>query len=103
MWPFRKKRNSPVLAAKLPYETICPACLERFGPGQIAPDYPFCSDCSSEGMDIEVEAFDSFMASKSCADFAAMQSRLQEAGGLLPAFKNLKASRVRSLTKYKGC
>jgi hypothetical protein len=96
MWPFRPKKT------KLTYPTICSLCFERYGPGEIAADYPMCPDCSSEAMEIEVENFASFMASKTYADLEDALQRWQQVEGFRPAYKEAKASRIRALRDEKA-
>lgn len=96
MWPFRPK------VAKLQYETICQLCFQQYGPGEIVADYPMCSDCSSEAMDIEVEALDTFMASKTYAELDEALKRWEQVEGFLPTYKLAKASRIRALRDQKA-
>lgn len=98
MWPFRSK---PKALAKLDYETICPLCFERYGVREIITAYPMCPDCSSEAIDIEVEPYDSFMASKTYADLDEVLRRWEQVDGFLPAYKEAKTSRIRALRDKK--
>lgn len=83
--------------------TICPLCLEQFPPGQIAIDYPFCPDCSSEGIDFDVEPFEAFMSSKTSADFEDMLARWNAlAGQFRPEYHALKAHRISELHAMKA-
>lgn len=96
MWPFRRE------VAKLKYPTICPLCFGRYGPGEIIAAYPTCPDCSSEAIDVEVEDFASFMASKTYADLDDVLRRWEQVEGFLPAYKEAKASRIRALRDQKA-
>jgi hypothetical protein len=116
MWPFRKKPTSPdavqslqdFVQAYVPpepapvrnlidVETVCPLCLDRFPPGRLASDFPFCPDCFSEGMDVEVTPLAEFLTGKSAQDFAEMLHRWEGAEGFLRQFKALKSERIRQL------
>lgn len=83
-------------------ETICPICLDRFEPGTIVKDYPYCSDCSSEGMDIDVEGFSSYMNRNTTADFDALLSKWDQAEGFLPEYKAAKRQRIIDLRQLKA-
>lgn len=96
MWPFRCR------VAKLRYQTICPLCFEQYAPGEIVAEYPMCSDCSSEAMDIEVEALGTFLASKTYAELDDVLQRWERVEGFLPAYKDAKAGRIRALRDQKA-
>jgi len=114
MWPFRKKPDGPdagqsfqdFVQAYVPpgpvpvcnpidVETVCLLCLDRFPPGKLSRDFPFCPDCSSEGMDIEVTSLAEFLAGKRPEDFDEMLYRWERAEGFRPEFKALKSERIR--------
>ncbi|MFC6439774.1 hypothetical protein [Bowmanella sp. JS7-9] len=82
-------------------ETICPLCLERFESGSISHYYPFCSDCSSEGLSFEVKSFAVFMAEKTIEEFDDMLSRWELVEGLRPEYKALKSERIMALREIK--
>lgn len=89
----------------MPVETICPLRLWRFEPGTISSDYPYCADCSSEGIDFEVVPLSVFMADKTPEDFDSMLARWESAEGFRPEYKALKSQRIRALKALKcaGC
>lgn len=99
MWPFRSK---PKPSATLQHRTICPLCFEQYEAGEIIAEYPMCPDCSSEAMDIEVEGLADFIASKTYADLDGVLRRWEQVEGFLPAYKEAKASRIRSLRDQKA-
>lgn len=118
MWPFRKKKNQlgqsfqeflrtyvppePVpVENPIAEETICPLCLERFESGSISHNYPFCSDCSSEGLSFEVKSFAVFMAEKNIEEFDDMLLRWELVEGLRPEYKALKSERIIALREIK--
>lgn len=86
----------------LTFETICPACFERYGSGEIVAAYPACPDCSSEAMDIEVKNFSEFMASTTASELDALLTRWEQAEGFRPEYKKAKAARIRSLRDQKA-
>lgn len=84
-------------------ETICTLCLERYPPGTIPKDYPFCPECSSEGIDFDVAPFADWMAERSVADFDAMlASWAALADTFLPAYQALKRDRIERLRALKA-
>jgi hypothetical protein len=119
MWPFNKKRRSVsgtsfqeflrtyVPAVPVPVQnpievkTVCPLCACLFQPGSVSADFPFCPDCSSEAMDIEVLPLDGFLDSKSLADFDDMLARWEAADGFRSEYKQLKSDRLRHLRSLK--
>lgn len=96
----RAPPSSP--SAKLAHRSICPVCFQQYPPGEVAVDYPFCPDCASEAMDIEVEEFASFMTSKTITDFDVILDRWNQVEGMRPAYKEEKALRIRSLRDQKA-
>ena len=99
MCPF-SEQSKP--GAYLTYETICPACFEKYGPGEIVTAYPVCPDCSSEAMDIEVKNFKEFMASSTVLELDALLTRWEQAEGFRPEYKKAKAARIRSIRDQKA-
>lgn len=114
MWPFSKKFSAnaiaqevvpvtarPEVAAKISVETICPGCLEKFPPGEICTEYPFCAECGSEGADIPVIQFAEYLNSKSIHDLEEIQKSWSAREGLLDQYKSLVASRIEGLLREK--
>lgn len=121
MWPFRKKQP-PAPAAKsfqeflqtyvppaprpiqdpLPVETVCPACFTLFPIGEMPAAWPMCPDCSSEGMDLEVEPLDAFLESRTLEDIDQIAARWDAAEGFLPQYKTLKASNIAQVRARKA-
>lgn len=78
-------------------ETVCTLCLDRFPPGRLSSDFPFCPDCYSEGMDIEVTPLAQFLAGKRPQDLDEMLARWEATEGFLPGYKALRTERIRQL------
>lgn len=112
MWPFKKKpavqsfqefRNTHVQpqAREVPNpirtESVCPLCCDIFQPGTISADYPFCPDCSSEGIDFEVALLADFLRKTRADDLSDLLQRWEATDGFLPAYKELKSDRIRRL------
>ncbi|HEY0335161.1 MAG TPA: hypothetical protein VGC74_15885 [Stenotrophomonas sp.] len=78
-------------------ESVCPLCCDIFQPGTIPADYPFCPDCSSEGIDFEVALLADFLGRTTADDLSDLLKRWEAADGFLPAYKELKSERIRHL------
>ncbi len=102
MWPLKKRTRDAAPVLKLDAETICPICLERYPVGTIMRDYPYCPDCSSEGMDFDVETFSSYMARNTEADFDALLQHWDQAEGFRPEYKAAKRQRIVDLQALKA-
>ena len=102
MWPFKKARNPDKPLDRIDEETICPLCLERYPPNDLIEDYPYCPDCGSEGMDIDVEMFSSYMARNTEADFDARLLEWDQAEGFRPEYKAAKRQRIINLRELKA-
>jgi hypothetical protein len=124
MWPFRKKPVKPQSGESFqdflrtyvppPQEpvrnpitaaTICPICLDRFPPGTMSNDHPYCSDCESEAMTIDVVPLEEFLAANTVDDFDNMLAKWDATEGFLPEYKALKSQRIVQLRELKraGC
>ena len=121
MWPFRKKQpkasaaepfqdflRSYVPPARQPIEkclsveTVCPLCFTQFPPCTMPEAWPMCPDCSSEGMDFEVEPLETFLASRTLAELDELAARWDAAEGFLPQYKALKASNIAQVRARKA-
>ena len=117
MWPFKKKqrvvsfqefRRSYVPPEPIPIqnpiegETVCPVCACIFPPKSVSSDYPFCPDCSSEGMDLEVILLERFLKSTSVSELDEMLARWEVVDGFRPEYKQLKSDRLRHLRSLKN-
>jgi hypothetical protein len=119
MWPFKKRPKvqptgsfqeflrtyvppepKPV-ADPFNVETVCPLCADVFPPGAVSRAYPFCPDCSSEGIDFEVQPLQDFLSNKTAGDFDEMLARWESADGFRPEYKMLKSNRIRHLKALK--
>lgn len=96
---LRTYEQKPQALVKNPIrdEMIFPLCLERFAPGSISSDYPYCADCSSEGIDLAVRPFAGFMAESTPEEFDSMLERWESVEGLRPEYKALKSQRILAL------
>jgi hypothetical protein len=124
MWPFRKKPvKTPLGEAfqdflrtyvpppQMPVQnpitvaTVCPICLDRIPPGTVSSDHPYCSDCESEAMTIDVVPLGEFLAAKTIEDFDTMLAKWEAVEGFLPSYKAVKAERIVQLRELKraGC
>ena len=116
MWPFKKKRSvvsfqefrrSYVPPEPIPVqnpievETVCPICACIYPPRSVSSEYPFCPDCSSEGMDLEVIPLKIFLNSTSLSEFDEMLARWEAVDGFRPEYKQLKSDRLRHLRSLK--
>lgn len=119
MWPFGRKPKTvagqsfqefrrthqaptpPPVVDPIEVQTLCTICACIFPPGTIARAYPFCNDCSSEGMEIEVELLSDFLGRHSVDDLDAMLKRWESADGYLAEYKKLKSERLRQLKSLK--
>jgi hypothetical protein len=116
MWPFDKKRRGvsfqefranyvppePVpIQNPIEVETVCPICACIFPPRSVSSEYPFCPDCSSEGMDLDVIPLKTFLESKGLPDFDEMLAHWEAADGFRPEYKQLKSDRLRHLRSLK--
>ena len=112
MWPFKKKpavqsfqefQKSYVrpVAREVPNpittESVCPLCCDILPPDTVSVDYPFCPDCSSEGIDFEVVPLDDFLGRTTVAELNDLLRRWEATEGFLPAYKELKSQRIRHL------
>lgn len=96
------KHKQPRPAQRIQRETICPLCLERFPPETFLVEYPYCSDCGSEGIDFDVEPFEEYFKNKTLDDFDDMILRWDATEGVLPAYKDLKRARMVALRDEKA-
>ena len=87
---------------KFLFKTICPCCLRKFEPGMIWIDYPICSDCNSEGMELEVVPFIEFMEKNSAEDLLRRKLFYQDREQLLPAYRALLIQRIDDLIQEKA-
>jgi hypothetical protein len=120
MWPFRTKQPkakpgqtfqewqrsyvppaAPPIPDPIKVESVCPLCFLRYAPGTLSSRAPFCSDCSSEGIDFPAEPLDSYLAGKSIADFDLMLQHWDSVEGFRPEYKAQKAARMRELKALK--
>jgi len=116
MWPFKKKpavqsfqefRKTYVRpgAREVPNpigaESVCPLCFDIFPPGTMPADYPFCPDCSSEGIDLEVALLADFLGGTTADDLSDLLRRWEATDGFLPAYKDLTSERIRHLIALK--
>lgn len=119
MWPFNKKPKAQSTgsfqefmrtyvppepkAVEEPFcvETVCPLCADLFPSGAVSKVYPFCPDCSSEGIDFEVQPLKDFLGSKTVDDFEDMLARWESAEGFRPEYKQVKSDRIRHLKALK--
>lgn len=83
-------------------ETVCPVCFEQFPAGSMSADWPSCPDCSSEGIDCELEPLRSFLASKSLEELDEIARRWNAAQGFLPQYKAKKADSIARLRARKA-
>jgi hypothetical protein len=97
-----KDEESEPLQPRLQDETICPGCLARYLPNTILVEYPFCPDCSSEAMDIDVVSYREFVDAHPLAEFEEMKRQWDVREGLVPKFKELVSKRINELIREKG-
>ncbi|WP_460727620.1 hypothetical protein [Lysobacter rhizosphaerae] len=119
MWPFKKRQKSQPTGSFQEFmrtyappepkpvedpfdvETVCPLCADLFPPDAVPKAYPFCPDCSSEGIDFEVQPLKDFLGGKSVDDFDDMLTRWESAEGFRPEYKLIKSNRIRHLKALK--
>lgn len=85
----------------LPYETICPLCLERYDSGVIAVEYDACPECSGESIDHAVERLSEYLARKSAEDFDSMLQQWKSATRFSPEYRDLRIGRILALNALK--
>lgn len=117
-WPsltrwFARRTARPYVALDLPApapvvqyamiegQTICPACLATYPSGTIIAEWPYCPDCSSEAMDIDVQNLEAYLASHTMEDFDRMLATWHGSDKFLPGFKALVIERIERLRVLK--
>jgi hypothetical protein len=116
MWPFKKKpkvqsfqefrrtyvpSEPRVVSNPIETESVCSVCCDIFPPGTVSADYPFCPDCSSEGIELQVVPLADFLAATTAEGLNDLLMRWEAIDGFLPAFKDLKSQRIRHLLALK--
>ena len=61
-----------------------------------------CPDCSSEGMDFEVEPLEAFLTSKTLEELDDLAARWDAAEGFLPQYKARKARNIGQVRARKA-
>jgi hypothetical protein len=88
MWPFKKK---PEVQS-----------FQEFRRTYVPPAYyPFCPDCSSEGIELQVVPLAEFLATTTAEGLDDLLMRWEAIDGFLSAFKDLKSRRIRHLLALK--
>lgn len=88
--------------AALQFETICPACLERYSENTIDAEYSTCPECASEAMEIDVIAYSEYLSKTTIEELKSMQLKWAARERLRVEFKSLVAQRIDGLLRDKN-
>lgn len=80
---FQRTMNSPNIIVA----TICPVCFARYPSNSVCADYPICSECESEAMEIELIPYEDFISRVSVSDLERIDAWWDAREDLLPNYK----------------
>ena len=80
---------------------LCPVCFRLYASNTVDREYPMCSDCGSEAMDIEVVPLKQYFSQTLLKELLEQETEWRAAKGFYDSYKQEKLKRMAQVIKLK--